>query len=176
MTSRGAYRSRQVWQVLSARPLTDEERRAAADILSDQQMALFVGQAEAGQQHGLRVMKTLMDAGHKQHDLLVAALLHDVGKNRVRYTWLDRVKVVLAQRFAPGLAKKWATGSDSGWTRAFVVKERHPEWGAEALAAAGGSVLSVDLVRRHQEKLSASLDENEENRLLALLQWSDDQN
>jgi hypothetical protein len=146
------------------------------EVLSDRQQALFLTQNEAGQQHGYRVMKTLVEAGHDQNDLLTAALLHDVGKYRYHYSWLDRVKVVLTQRFAPGLAKKWSQALPNWWTRAYVIKKAHPDGGAESLAAAGGSDLSVALVRRHQETPLASGEDSEENRLLVLLQWADDQN
>lgn len=176
ITRRGRYRAWQVWQALRAGPLPNDAKRQVSAVLNDAQLTLFEKQSDAGQQHGYRVMRTLRDAGHDQNDLLVAALLHDVGKNRVQYTWLDRVKVVLAQRFAPRLANKWATGAQEGWTRAFVVKESHPEWSAEALAASGGSALSVALVRRHQETSLAPQEDSEENRLLALLRWADDLN
>lgn len=173
-TRRGKYRAWQVWQALRAGPLPAEARRKIGEVLNEEQFALFKKQSYSAQGHGYRVMRTLAEAGHEEHDLMVAALLHDVGKCHVRYTWLDRVKVVLAQRFTPGLAGKWAAGEQKGWMRAFVVKECHPEWSAEALAASGGSTLSVALVRRHQESLLAPWEDNEENRLLALLQWADD--
>jgi hypothetical protein len=176
LVSRGAYRARQFWRALRAGPLPGAARDEVAGLLNPAQLALFESQTHAGQQHGYRVMRTLQEAGYGQGDLLVAALLHDVGKIRQRYTWLDRVKVVLTRRLAPGLMDKWAHGGQNGWTRAYVVKARHPAWGASALAEAGGSALSVALVRRHQEVRLASDDDGEENRLLALLQWADDQN
>jgi hypothetical protein len=176
IVARGAYRTRQFWQALWARPLSAEARRYVAQVLNPAQLALFETQSHAGQQHGYRVMMTLVEAGYDEPSLLVAALLHDVGKVRHRYTWLDRVKVVLTQRLAPRLAEKWARGRQNGWTRAYVVRASHPEWGASALSAAGGSALSVALVRRHQEVLRALDNDSEENRLLALLQWADDQN
>lgn len=176
LVSRGAYRSWQVWQALRAGPLSEDAQRDVAQILSPEQVALFGTMNHAGQQHGYRVMKTLVEAGHNGEALLVAALLHDVAKARIRYTWLDRVKVVLTQRLAPQLAARWSIGNMNRWTRAYVVKAQHPAWGAQALARAGGSRLSVTLVRRHQEAMLAGDGDSEENRLLALLQWADDQN
>ncbi len=173
---RGAYRTRQFWWALRANPLPAEARLEAASLLSPAQLTLFEAQNHAGQQHGYRVMRTLMEAGHDDRRLLVAALLHDVGKVRCRYTWLDRVKVVLTQRVAPRMAERWARGPQNRWTRAYVVKAHHPAWGASALAEAGGSALSVALVRRHQDKLASADEVGEENRLLALLQWADDRN
>ena len=176
IAARGTYRARQFWQALRAGPLSAEEQSEIDGVLTSEQMALFREQSEAGQQHGCRVMRTLVSVGHDEDDLLVAALMHDVGKNRAQYTWFDRVKVVLGQRLMPGRASKWAEGKQGGWSKAFVVKANHPEWGAEALAANGGSEVSVSLVRRHQETKLAAWEDNEENRLLALLQRADDQN
>jgi hypothetical protein len=176
LISRGAYRAWQVWRALKAGPLPAGARHEVAELLGPQLMVLFDSQSYAGRQHGYRVMKTLAEAGHDDHPLLAAALLHDVGKAGRRYTWLDRAKVVLVQRLAPSLADRWSLGAQTGWTRAFVVKARHPEWGAQAVAASGASALSVALVRRHQETQVASGGKSEENRLLLLLQWADDQN
>lgn len=177
IATRGVYRTWQAWQALRAGPLSFDEWQEVKGVLVKEQLTLFAAQSMAGQQHGYRVMRTLKDAGHDEPELLVAALLHDLGKYQTRFTWLDKVKVVLTQRLAPGQATKWSKGPQRGWTRAYVVKEAHPEWGAEALAAAGGSDLSVALVRRHQDPVGISPSEdNKENRLLALLQWADNQN
>jgi hypothetical protein len=160
---------------MSAGPLTAQARTEIAEVLTAEELALFESQPQAGMQHGYRVMRTLKEAGYDQKDLLVAALLHDVGKYQVRYTWLDRVMVVLGQRFMPRSAGRWAQGPANGWRRAFVVKEAHPAWGAELLSAAGGSTLSVVLVRRHQEATPEGGSERLEDQLLAALQWADDQ-
>ena len=175
LVTRGVYRFRQFWQAIWAGPLTEQSRQEIAAVLDEEQLALFLTQSEDGQQHSYRVMQKLVEAGHDQDELLVAALLHDVGKYRRRYTWLDRVKVVLTQRLGPKWAVKWANGPSNWWTRAYIVKANHPAWGAEALAQAGGSELSVALVRRHQELDPGPVGKNEEDRLLALLQWADDQ-
>lgn len=174
--NRGAYRTRQFWRALRAKPLPVEARLEVARLLSPAQLALFETQNHAGQQHGYRVMRRLVEAGHDDRCLLVAALLHDVGKVRSRYTWLDRVKVVLTQRVAPRMAERWARGPQNGWTRAYVMKAHHPAWGASSLEEAGGSALSVALVRRHQDELPVADEVGEEDRLLALLQWADNQN
>jgi len=174
LAARSAYRFGQFWQAVWAGPLTNQARQEVSEVLGAKQLTLFLTQSEAGQQHGYRVMRKLREAGHDQDDLLVAALLHDVGKYRLRYTWLDRVKVVLTQRFGRQWAEKWAQGPLNRWTRAYVIKASHPKWGAEALAEAGGSELSVALVRRHQESKPGLGVGGEENRLLALLQWADD--
>lgn len=176
IATRGVYRTWQAWRALWAGPLSAQAWQEVKSVLNADQLALFAAQTAAGQQHGYRVMRTLTDAGHYEQDLLLAALMHDVGKNRIRYTWLDRVKVVLVRRLAPNLAERWAAGEAKGWTRAFVVNAGHPEWGAQDLAATGASELSVALVRRHQSPVGAPSSDDEENRLLALLQWADDQN
>ena len=95
LIARGAYRTRQFWHTIWARQLSDAVQREVELVLTDRLLALFLDQSKVGQQHGYRVMSRLVEDGQRQSDLLVAALLHDVGKATAHYTWFDRVKVVL---------------------------------------------------------------------------------
>jgi hypothetical protein len=60
------------------------------------------------------------------------------------------------------------------WKRPLVAHARHPEIGADWARAAGCSALTVNLIRRHQERLVGCCDE--EDRLLAALQAADGRN
>ena len=156
-----------------ARPV---DLSAAEAILTPAQMALFRRMRRSEQQHSLRVVEALRARGQDQPDLLVAGLLHDVGKSRAPIGLVGRTLVVLVRRFAPALYRRWGRGEARGWltaraARAFVVAEQHPEWGAEMLAGAGASARAVALVRRHQERVSEP--QSEEERLLAALQEAD---
>jgi len=63
--------------------------------------------------------------------------------------------VVLVKNLLPGTFQRWgASGDILGWKRIFVVAEQHPAWGAEMAALAGASQLTVNLIRRHQERSS----------------------
>ena len=146
------YRTRQFLFALTASPsaLLVEE---AFGVLSAAEMALFESLQASEQSHSLEVFKRLVESGQNDHDLLVAALLHDVGKSRYPLRLWERVVIVLFKHFMPVKVKTWGNGSPLGWKRLFVVSEQHAAWGAEMIDQAGGSERSVSLVRRHQQVL-----------------------
>lgn len=176
MFARIRYRLWQFWQELWARPLSAQAWQHVADRLSPAELALFRRFAPSDQVHSYRVMQTLLAAGHDDPHLLKAALLHDVGKTRVRlYLW-DRVLVVLGKAFLPNKMAAWGQGRPSGWRKAFVVKANHAAWGAEMAEQAGSDPAVVALIHYHQDDLAAVPETAVSRHLLRLLQWADDQN
>lgn len=169
------YRVRQFKQAVSAPDLSDAQLAEIQAMLSDSEFALFLKFDQGEQWHSFQVMRTLQDAGHAQPDLLQAALLHDVGKTRSPLSVWDRSLIVAVKKVMPEKTAVWGKDSADGWKRPFVVKEKHPEWGSEMVEAAGSSALVVSLVRRHQDDLAETGATNED-KLLRLLQWADDQN
>jgi hypothetical protein len=116
-------------------------------------------------------------------DLLVAALLHDVGKTCYPLSLWERVVIVLMKAMWPDRIAKWGTPSlndresypgegQFGWKRAFVIAQQHPHWGAELAKASGCTALTVSLIRKHQDTLP-SKPETIEDRLLSRLQSAD---
>jgi hypothetical protein len=170
------YRSRQFWEALRTAPLTARDLEPARSVLTDQQLALFTGLQTSEQMHGLRVLQTLQDQGETHPDLLVAALLHDVGKTTHPLHLLDRVIIVLVKRTFPERIKLCGRAQPRGWKRAFAVANQHPAWGADLAQAAGASPLAVSLIREHQNDLPYPATDNLENQLLSALQGADDQN
>jgi hypothetical protein len=65
--------------------------------------------------------------------------------------------------------------STPGWRRPFFIHAHHPAIGAIWAEEAGCEPLAVNLIARHQDILSAESVEEEE-RLLAALQWADNLN
>lgn len=181
-TERILYRTRQFWQSLGP-AITPEELKQARALLAPSQKVLFDRMQRSEQAHSVRVLRSLLDQGEEDPDLLVAALLHDVGKSRFPLRLWERILTVLGKVFTPRYAQRWGamrTGEEGvprGWRRAFVVAVRHPDWGAELAGGAGASPLTVKLIRRHQEKLSVSGGRNLslEERLLLKLQSVDDE-
>ena len=169
------YRVRQFKQAVSAPALTEAELAEIQAILSEAEFDLFLRFDRGEQWHSYQVMHTLQDAGHNQPDLLQAALLHDVGKTRSPLTVWDRSLIVAVKKVMPGKTAVWGQNNADDWKRPFVVKAQHPEWGAEMAEAAGSSEMVVSLIRRHQDDLPET-DGVEEDKLLRLLQWADDQN
>jgi hypothetical protein len=144
------------------------------------QMALFTGMQPSEQAHALSVHRQLVDQGETSPDLLVAALLHDVGKSCNPLRLWERVLIVLAKAIFPAQSRRWGHSSTERagqgvWKRAFVVAEQHPAWGAVLAAEAGASPRTVALIRQHQEPASAQAD-LETRRLLSRLQAVDDSN
>ena len=183
------YRMRQFWLALNAAPDV-QDLAAAAEVLSPAQMAMFQQMQSSEQAHSLWIFRQLRQRPAEQdleaqHDLLVAALLHDVGKSRHPLRLWERVAIVLGKAFFPQQVHQWGLQSPVGWKRPFVIATQHPAWGAEMAAQAGASPLAVMLVRRHQDDLDTVVageepvleDQNERVlfRLLRLLQRFDEE-
>lgn len=152
LRARITYRGWQFWKLLTSKALAEEERLKITNILSDDQMVLFNRQNAAGQQHAFRVFQRLTSDGIDNQDLLVAALLHDVGKIRYRSNWWDRSLVVILGFFLPSRIKEWGKVNQKGWRRPFVVREQHAKWGAEYAREAGCTRVTVDLILHHQDR------------------------
>lgn len=151
------------------------DRSSAARVLSPALFALFETMRPGEAQHSLHVMETLIQMGESNPSLLVAALLHDVGKTRYPFRLPERALVVLTRKLAPGLFKRWGAGDPSGWRRPFVISVQHPAWSAELAAHAGADPLAIELIAHHQRKLKHP-PQDEGERLLAALQAADDEN
>jgi hypothetical protein len=176
------YRTRQFWQALGSVP-SCEDIALVSTLLAPPQQMIFQRMLRSEQAHSLRVLYGLLDQREEQKDLLVAALLHDVGKSRFPLHLWERVVIVLIRVVCPGCGKRWGERviegdvAPHGWRRAFIIAEEHPAWGAEMAAEAGCSRLTVNLIRRHQEMIpdSSSADLTIEDHLLLKLQAIDDE-
>jgi putative nucleotidyltransferase with HDIG domain len=166
------HRVGQFLQALTARPLTADETCEVAFVLSPSQQALFRQMSTGDQRHSLQVMYTLIERGVTIRDLLVAALLHDVGKARHRLHLWERVMVVVIRAFGASTASRWGRGLPHGWRRPFVIYHQHPQWGAEMALAAGCSPLTVALIGAHHGSDGANVD----SQLLRLLKHADSVN
>lgn len=171
MIGRVVYRAWQFVRALTA-GLQGEGRIGETErVLTPTQRGLFLQMSPADRRHGLAVYRALTDQGVQSPDLLIAALLHDVGKAAAPLPLGVRVAVVLLERLAPSLLERLGQGEARGWRRPFVVHRQHPEVGARWVVQAGCSPLTASLIRRHHEPLGQP--GGEEERLLALLQEAD---
>lgn len=165
---------RQLGWALTARALPDPIAREVQAVLSPAEWALFQRFDAHGRRHACRVLAQLRAAGQDRPELLAAALLHDIGKTCLPLRIRDRGWIVIGMLIFPRAARRWGQQPPPyGWRRPFVIKERHPEWGADLARAAGSAPLTVNLIRRHQDPPTPSADP-EEDALLAWLQWADD--
>ncbi|MBX3082391.1 MAG: HD domain-containing protein [Anaerolineae bacterium] len=155
-----------------ARPVDDAP---AVATLPPNLLTLFYQMSRREQQHALEVLATLRANGATHPALLQAGLLHDLGKLRAPFYVWERVMVVLTEAAVPELAHAWGAGEPRGWRRPFVIRRQHAAWSAELVAAAGGDPLTVELIRRHQDKLIGA-PHTEADHLLLALQAADDAN
>jgi putative nucleotidyltransferase with HDIG domain len=174
------YRLRQFGRYAAARP-GPADRQCVADRLGPALAALFAQMTPAEQAHSIRVARALQAAGCAEPDLIVAALLHDVGKAGRPLALWERTLVVLLGKFTPRLAARLGRSPHPprGLRRPFVIARRHPEWGAALCEQAGAPQRVVALVRHHQsEPAQAEPDiprSSEAARWLAALQQADEE-
>ena len=118
----------------------------AREYLSHDLLALFHAQEPRDQRHSANTARWLLERGHDHdHDLLVAALLHDAGKGAQRTR--DRIIHVLTE-WLPGPLVA-AEASRFEMRRALARSRVHSDLGAALLAGAGASPRVVELTRLH---------------------------
>ena len=166
------YRARQFIGGLTAR-VSEADRRAADEVLPAMARAWFRSLPRDAQWHGLNVLRDLQHAGYDRADLLAAALLHDAGKIEAANGAVVRALMVLARKLAPDwLARRskidWR--SARGLDRIAAVAVQHPQIAAERAAQCGCDPITIDLIRRHQDRAATHDD------LLRALQQVDDRN
>jgi hypothetical protein len=151
------YRVAQFWNALHARPASQDIAQTS-QALTPEMMTLWLSMQSSEQAHSLAIYHQLLDQGETNQDLLIAALLHDVGKTWYPLRAWERAAIVIGKALLPVQARRWGQGQPKSWRRPFVVAEQHPAWGAEMAAKAGASSFSVSLIRRHQDKSMSHLD------------------
>lgn len=119
----------------SLRPGGPSARDAAwvAGLLSEAESALWRRMSGADQRHAAGVARTVAASSSKR-PVLVAALLHDVGKVESGLGTFERVAATLARPWQP-----------ARWRRYY----EHPRIGAELLERAGSDALVVAWAREH---------------------------
>ena len=135
----------------------------ARDYLAGDLLALFGAQEPRDQRHSARTARWLLERGHAgDHDLLVAALLHDAGKGAQRTR--DRIVHVVTDWLPEPLVAGEASRFEM--RRALARSRAHSERGADLLAGAGASPRVIELTRLHHRPPGRDA-------MLALLQRAD---
>lgn len=129
--------------------LTPEEARAVEALLGIEELRCFRALQGREQRHAVDVMQHLRTHGAPSDDLLVAALLHNVGKGPLHL--YERVAYTLLAMFTPRLLHRIARPDGRGFRLAMAAQRDHPARGAEVLAAIGVRPRVLELVRRHHD-------------------------
>ena len=153
------YRLLQVYQQLGfVAPLTHEDYAEVELWLPASALPLFGQMSIADQRHSLRVCRGLQARGCREHAMLAAALLHDVGKAQGRVPFWTRPVIVIGKLLAPAILAKLVVEpqrSDmqklSRWRRKLSYAWWHAEVGAELAAVAGLSEQAVLYIRTHHQ-------------------------
>jgi hypothetical protein len=137
-----ASRFRQFRAHLRAR-VVPQERTALATWITPAQLTLFDSMHVADRRHGLDVVASLRAGGVREHDVLLAGLLHDAGKGHTG-VW-PRVAYALAASYGQWLlvVVRWLPGFRAALERL----QRHAERSAGLAEAAGCPARTLELIR-----------------------------
>ncbi|MBX3139451.1 MAG: HDIG domain-containing protein [Trueperaceae bacterium] len=131
--------------LLAAAPsLADPDDAWARRRLAPAEYALFERLPPEERAHGVEVAKCLAKARPDDHELLAAALLHDVGK-----LGTPRGAVVRALTHVLPPSDAAPEPRLAGLAGARQARVHHADYGAELLRRAGSSARVVELVARH---------------------------
>lgn len=141
--------------------------------LTQKQMDLFLKMQAYDQYHSVFFAKTLLaEVKNAPYDLIVAALLHDVGKSYFRISPLDRTLAVLISKFAPQLVSKASMEHPILWNKMFLVAKNHAQWSAEMAQEAGVSERAISIIASHENYVIN--EEQEHKKLLKIFVQFDD--
>lgn len=144
---RARYRIRQFTRGLRSF-LSPAEIGVARARLSPAEFAFFLDTDARDRRHSVDLFAALQaaDAGEAE---LVAALVHDIGKGRLRM-W-HRIAFVLLTAAAPRLGWRLEAEQGARWRQALWRLRHHARLGAVRLEAAGSAPRVIELVRGHTE-------------------------
>ena len=158
-----AYRVGQFVRALSPW-VPGRDRALAAAVLAPAPLAAFLRLAAADQRHAAAVLRLLLAEGARDSDLLVAALLHDLGKveergaGRVRLP--HRVARVLLERYWPAAWELASARPRRGPLLGCYLLRHHPALGAAWAARLGCPPRACALIAAHQDgAVAADLDD-----------------
>ena len=165
MVRRWLYRARQFARAVGARP-SAADLAVLADYLSAEEQRLFYATSPRDQLHHIRTLRLLSEQGRPSRALARAALLHDVGKGRVRL--YERVLYVLLNAAAPGLLARLTREDGIGPLGALYRTRHHAARGAGLLRSLGAGERELQLIACHHHP------PGEDRELNALIAADDD--
>lgn len=139
------HRVRQFVSHVTARVDAADQRRAEAALPAGAR-ALFSEMPVADRRHAIEVAGRLASRGHRDPDLIAAALLHDAAKGHHMRVW-HRIAGVVLGAAAPAVLRRLAAPDVRSWRYPFFLYLEHDRLSAEAAAAAGCSARTAAFIR-----------------------------
>ena len=149
MSSWWWQRSRQAVRHVTAR-VSARELASLGGWLTPAQLRLFLTMPPADRRHGLDVVAALDAAGHRDPDLRLAGLLHDVAKGPSVRLW-HRVAWSLGEHY--GARVHHGLAALPGFAQPFERLRDHADRSAELALAAGCSARTAALIRAQMGRL-----------------------
>lgn len=167
------YRARQFWHTLTGK-LSRRHWEEVRSALAPDPLTLFTEMSDPEQTHGFRVYRRLKAKGYQDPDLLAAALLHDVGKNRSPLTVWGRAWIVIASSIFHQDTKPDTSPVMGEDRHPMSVAKHHPAWGAEMALQRGASSTTAWLIRNHERQDFEGIEDTSCLRMLKALIKADD--
>ncbi|MGH2549105.1 MAG: hypothetical protein ACRDHN_06935 [Thermomicrobiales bacterium] len=148
--------------LLALRPHPEpDEAEVARRWLSDEQHAAFLSLPVHDRAHLVRVARALVASGTATDDLVIAGLLHDIGKvdGKHHVRLIDRALKVCLERVAPRLLDRLANQTKTVPLCArLVLAVHHPEIGSERARLLGCTERTCWLIKNHDNLALADPD------------------
>ena len=132
--------------VATSAPLSLSERGEVSARLTAEQADRFFDQDPPDQRHGYEAAESILADGRFSVDVVVAAMLHDVGKRHARLGLIGRSLASLAILLRLPLPRR------ARWYR------DHGELGAAELEDIGAPALAIDFTRHHHGERPDTID------------------
>lgn len=134
--------------VATARELSDSERSAVERWLSPPLADLFFDQPDHDQRHGYDAALSVIARGNAQPDVVIAALVHDIGKRHADLGLVGRSLASLLILTGMPLPDRFAVYRDHGLV------------GAAELGRAGAPSLAIDFCLHHHDERPQTVDQD----------------
>ena len=136
-------------RAVGARP-SPQDLALLDEYLTPAERRLFEATAPRDQYHHIETLRLLDEQGTPSRALARAALLHDIGKGRIRL--YERVLYVVLAGAAPSVLDGLMRAEGPGPLGALYRTHHHAERGAELLRCAGAEPRVIELVAGHHER------------------------
>jgi putative nucleotidyltransferase with HDIG domain len=138
MSSSLGHLAKRFFDVLNAEGLSTTETAAVDSWLSPRMSRVFFEQMDADQRHGYQAALRVVEEGHDETELIVAALMHDIGKRHGRLGVVERSVATLLILLRLPLSERMTEYRD------------HGQIGAHELAELDAPLIAIEFARHHQ--------------------------